>query len=129
MAKEEAQRAKDEVERARAEAVKNYIDNFHDTTEYQSFSTYWRRFGYAKVVERVEELHPDLDTSALRTEFLAEAPQTPAEEAAATEVPPTLAEEVAATEVPPTPAEEVDKGTEAVEAPPVEALAPKAPQS
>ncbi|XP_022863888.1 axoneme-associated protein mst101(2)-like [Olea europaea var. sylvestris] len=62
------------------EAVKEYITNFHTTEEYKSFSAYWRNFAYAEVLERVEELYPNLDLAQLRSEFLDEVPQTPAEE-------------------------------------------------
>lgn len=43
---------------------------------------YWRRFSYAKVVERVEALFPDLNIAELREGFLNEVPRTLVEEAA-----------------------------------------------
>lgn len=58
--------------------VKNYIVNFHETREHQSFATYWRRFGYAEMVDRMEELFSYVNTTELRIEFLEEVSQTPA---------------------------------------------------
>ncbi|XP_022857163.1 axoneme-associated protein mst101(2)-like [Olea europaea var. sylvestris] len=72
--------AREEARTAREEAVKEYIANFHTTEEYKSFSSYWRNFAYAEVLERAEELYPNLDPAQLRSEFVDEVPQTPAEE-------------------------------------------------
>ncbi|XP_022895277.1 uncharacterized protein LOC111409463 [Olea europaea var. sylvestris] len=72
--------ARKEAQIAGEEAVKEYITNFHTTEEYKSFSAYWRNFAYAEVMERVEELYPNLDLTQLRSEFVDEVPQTPAEE-------------------------------------------------
>ncbi|XP_022883483.1 axoneme-associated protein mst101(2)-like [Olea europaea var. sylvestris] len=72
--------AREEARTAREEAVKEYIANFHTTEEYKSFSSYWRNFAYAEVLERAEELYPNLDLAQLRSEFVDEVPQTPAEE-------------------------------------------------
>ncbi|XP_022852184.1 axoneme-associated protein mst101(2)-like [Olea europaea var. sylvestris] len=71
---------RDEARTAREEVVKEYIANFHTTEEYKSFSSYWRNFAYAEVLERAEELYPNLDLAQLRSEFVDEVPQTPAEE-------------------------------------------------
>ncbi|XP_022891756.1 axoneme-associated protein mst101(2)-like [Olea europaea var. sylvestris] len=72
--------AREEARTAGEEAVKEYIANFHTTEEYKSFSAYWRNFAYAEVLERAEELYPNLDLAQLRSEFVDEVPQTPAEE-------------------------------------------------
>ncbi|XP_022877114.1 uncharacterized protein LOC111395372 [Olea europaea var. sylvestris] len=72
--------AREEARTAAEEAVKAYIANFHTTEEYKSFRAYWRNFAYAKVLERAEELYPNLDLAQLRSEFVDEVPQTPAEE-------------------------------------------------
>ncbi|XP_022868502.1 uncharacterized protein LOC111388070 [Olea europaea var. sylvestris] len=72
--------AREEARTAAEEAVKEYIANFHTTEEYKSFSAYWRNFAYAEVLERAEELYPNLDLAQLRSEFVDEVPQTPAEE-------------------------------------------------
>ncbi|XP_022889378.1 actin cytoskeleton-regulatory complex protein pan1-like [Olea europaea var. sylvestris] len=72
--------AREEARTAREEAVKEYIANFHTTEEYKSFSSYWRNFAYIEVLERAEELYPNLDLAQLRSEFVDEVPQTPAEE-------------------------------------------------
>ncbi|XP_022847683.1 uncharacterized protein LOC111370230 [Olea europaea var. sylvestris] len=72
--------AKEEARTAGEEAVKEYIANFHTTEEYKSFSAYWRNFAYAEVMERAEELYPNLDLTQLKSEFVDEVPQTPAEE-------------------------------------------------
>ncbi|XP_022872741.1 uncharacterized protein LOC111391724 [Olea europaea var. sylvestris] len=72
--------AREEARTAAEEAVKAYIANFHTIEEYKSFSAYWRNFAYAEVLERAEELYPNLDLAQLRSEFLDEVPQTPAEE-------------------------------------------------
>lgn len=50
--------------------------------EYQSFTPYWRKFNYAKVVERMEELFSELNTAELRAKYIDEVSQTPAKEAA-----------------------------------------------
>ncbi|XP_022865182.1 axoneme-associated protein mst101(2)-like [Olea europaea var. sylvestris] len=72
--------SREEARTAREEAVKEYIANFHTTEEYKSFSSYWRNFAYAEVLERAEELYPNLDLAQLRSEFVDEVPQTPVEE-------------------------------------------------
>ncbi|XP_022862709.1 uncharacterized protein LOC111382907 [Olea europaea var. sylvestris] len=72
--------AREEARNAAEEAVRAYIANFHTTEEYKSFSAYWRNFAYAEVLERAEELYPNLDLAQLRSEFVDEVPQTPAEE-------------------------------------------------
>ncbi|XP_022873607.1 axoneme-associated protein mst101(2)-like [Olea europaea var. sylvestris] len=72
--------AREEARTAAEEAVKAYIANFHTTEEYKSFSTCWRNFAYAEVLERAEELYPNLDLAQLRSEFVDEVPQTLAEE-------------------------------------------------
>ncbi|XP_022871745.1 uncharacterized protein CG45076-like [Olea europaea var. sylvestris] len=72
--------AREEARTAAEEAVKAYIANFHTTEEYKSFSAYWRNFAYTEVLERAEELYPNLDLAQLRSEFVDEVPQTPAEE-------------------------------------------------
>ncbi|XP_022868137.1 protein WEAK CHLOROPLAST MOVEMENT UNDER BLUE LIGHT-like 1 [Olea europaea var. sylvestris] len=72
--------AKEEARTAAEEAVKAYIANFHTTEEYKNFSAYWRNFAYAEVLERAEELYPNLDLAQLRSEFVDEVPQTPTEE-------------------------------------------------
>ncbi|XP_022850772.1 uncharacterized protein LOC111372622 [Olea europaea var. sylvestris] len=66
--------AREEARTAREEAVKEYITNFHTTEEYKSFSSYWRNFAYAEVLERAEELYPNLDLAQLRSEFVDEVP-------------------------------------------------------
>ncbi|XP_022843376.1 uncharacterized protein LOC111366926 [Olea europaea var. sylvestris] len=70
----------DDASHDREEAVQEYVANFHNTEEYKSFSAYWRNFAYAEVMERAEELYPNLDLTQLRSEFVDEVPQTPAEE-------------------------------------------------
>lgn len=55
-----------ELPLVREEKVKNYIANFYLTEKYQSFAAYWRRFGYAEMVEKVEELFLNLKTTILR---------------------------------------------------------------
>lgn len=65
-----AKAARAEVSVAREEAIREYVANFYETIEYQSFTSYSRRFSYADVVERVDGLFPDLDTVVLRMEFL-----------------------------------------------------------
>ncbi|XP_022876812.1 uncharacterized protein LOC111395018 [Olea europaea var. sylvestris] len=79
-------KAREEDQEAKEEAVKDYIANFHNIEEYKSFSTYWRNFAYAEVMERAEELYPNQDLSQLRSEFVDEEPQTPADEAVGDEV-------------------------------------------
>ncbi|XP_022871083.1 uncharacterized protein LOC111390297 [Olea europaea var. sylvestris] len=71
-----ASHAREEAQQAREEAVQEYVANFHNTDEYKSFSTYWRNFAYAEVMERAEELYPNLDLTQLRSEFVDEVPQT-----------------------------------------------------
>ncbi|XP_022899419.1 uncharacterized protein LOC111412733 [Olea europaea var. sylvestris] len=83
---DDANHAREEAQNAREEVVKDYIANFHNTEEYQSFSTYWRNFAYAEVMERAEELYPNQDLSQLRSEFVDEVPQTPADEVVGDEV-------------------------------------------
>ncbi|XP_022854660.1 uncharacterized protein LOC111375973 [Olea europaea var. sylvestris] len=73
---DDATHAREEAQSAREEAVRDYIANFHNTEEYKSFSTYWRNFAYAEVMERAEEL----------SEFVDEVPQTPADEVVEDEV-------------------------------------------
>lgn len=109
---DDATHARKEAQNAREEAVKDYIANFHNTAEYQSFSTYWRNFAYAEVMERAEELYPTQDLLQLRSEFVNEVPQTPAGEAVgdeAAEVGEALSDaqttEVPATEAPPSPSQ------------------------
>ncbi|XP_022883648.1 uncharacterized protein LOC111400466 [Olea europaea var. sylvestris] len=101
-----ATKAREEAHEAREEAVNDYIANFHNTEEYKSFSTCWRNFAYAKMMERAKELYPDQDLSRLRLEFVDEVPQTPADEA--------VGDEVAK-------AEEESSNAQAAEAPAVEA--------
>lgn len=48
----ETKRLKTELPLSREEAVKNYSANFHHMEEYQSFASYWKRFGYTEVVEK-----------------------------------------------------------------------------
>lgn len=77
---DDASHAREEAQQAREEAVREYIANFHNTEEHKSFNAYWRNFAYAEVMERAEELYPNLDLTQLRSEFVDEVPQTPAEE-------------------------------------------------
>lgn len=83
--------------------MRDYIANFHNTEEYKSFSTYWRNFAYAEVMEGAEELYPNQDLSQHRLEFVDEVPQTLAGEA--------VGDEVAK-------AEEANADAQAAEAPP-----------
>ncbi|XP_022891702.1 uncharacterized protein LOC111406522 [Olea europaea var. sylvestris] len=77
---DDASHAREEAQRARKQAVQEYVANFHNTEEYKSFSAYWRSFAYAEVMERAEEMYPNLDLTQFRSEFMDEVPQTPAEE-------------------------------------------------
>ncbi|XP_022852599.1 protein bangles and beads-like [Olea europaea var. sylvestris] len=77
---DDASHAREEAQRAREETVQEYVANFHNTDEYKNFSAYWRNFAYAEVMERAEELYPNLDLTQLRSEFVDEVPQTPAED-------------------------------------------------
>ncbi|XP_022874284.1 uncharacterized protein LOC111393122 [Olea europaea var. sylvestris] len=83
---DDAAHAKEEAQNAREETMKAYIANFHNIEEYKSFSTYWRNFAYAEVMERAEELYPNQDLSQLRSEFMDEVPQTLADEVVGDEV-------------------------------------------
>lgn len=83
---DDATKVREEAQEVREEAVKDYIANFHNTEEYKSFSTYWMNFAYAEVIERAEELYPNQDLSQLRSEFVDEVPQTPADEVVEDEV-------------------------------------------
>ncbi|XP_022888758.1 uncharacterized protein LOC111404209 [Olea europaea var. sylvestris] len=78
--------AREEAQNARKDVVKDYIANFHNTEEYQSFNTYWRNFAYAEVMEQAEELYPNQDLSQLRSKFMDKVPQTPADEVVGDEV-------------------------------------------
>lgn len=70
-------------------AMRNYIANFHLTEEYHRFGMYSSRVAYQEVFERLEEVHPGLDVSELKAEFLEEeVPQTPAEEGEVVELEP-----------------------------------------
>lgn len=85
-------------------AVKNYVANFHHTEEYRRFGLYWSKVAYEEVFERLGEVHPQLDVSELKAEFLEEeVPQTPAEEGEVVELGPedVPAEEPQPVEVPP----------------------------
>lgn len=106
---DDASHAREEAQQAREEAVQEYVANFHNTEEYKSFSTYWRNFAYAEVMERAGELYPNLDLTQLRSEFVDEVPQTPTEEVQGDE----------AAEV-----EEINADAQAVEAPSTEAPPP-----
>lgn len=61
--------------------MKEYIAKFYETVKCQNFVMYWRRFGYAKVVERAKKSFPDLDAAELSAEYSYEGRQTPIEEA------------------------------------------------
>lgn len=73
--------ARAKAKATKEETVKEYIAKFYETVKCQNFVMYWRRFGYAKVVERVKKNFPDLDVAELSAEFSYEGPQTPIEEA------------------------------------------------
>ncbi|XP_022845289.1 uncharacterized protein LOC111368283 [Olea europaea var. sylvestris] len=77
---DDASHAREEAQQAREEAVQEYVANFHNTEEYKSFSAYWRNFAYAEVMERAEELYPNLDLTQLGSEFVDEVPHTLSEE-------------------------------------------------
>lgn len=77
---DELAKAKEEANLVREEAIKDYIANFHNIEEYKGFSIYWRNYAYAEMMERAEELYPNQDLSQLRSKFVDEVPQTPANE-------------------------------------------------
>ncbi|XP_022894769.1 axoneme-associated protein mst101(2)-like [Olea europaea var. sylvestris] len=108
--------AREEARTAAEEAVKAYIANFHTTEEYKSFSAYWRNFAYAEVLERAEELYPNLDLAQLRSEFVDEVPQTPAEEV--------QGDEAADAEAPSAEAEEATTDAQVAKPPSAEARPP-----
>lgn len=60
--------------------MKSYIANFYLSKEYQHFDTYWRRFVYVQVVDKMGELYPELDTTKLRVKFLNKVHQILAED-------------------------------------------------
>ncbi|XP_022841900.1 uncharacterized protein LOC111365575 [Olea europaea var. sylvestris] len=112
----DASAAREEARTAAEEAVKAYIANFHTTEEYKSFSAYWRNFAYAEVLERAEELYPNSDLAQLRSEFVDEVPQIPAEEV--------HGDQAADAEAPSAEAEEATTDAQVAEPPSVEAAPP-----
>lgn len=50
---QEVDKAKVDAQLSSEEAIRNYIANFHLTEEYQCFGTYWMRFFYIDVVDKV----------------------------------------------------------------------------
>lgn len=64
------------------EAAKEYVTNIHLTEDYQRFGAYWNNYAYAEVLGRADELYPNYNLAEIRSEFVDEVPQTPAEEAA-----------------------------------------------
>lgn len=61
-------------------AVENYVAHFHETAEYDGLGLYWRNVAYGEVLARVAELHPEVDLTAVREEFIPAEPSTPADE-------------------------------------------------
>ncbi|XP_022853416.1 uncharacterized protein LOC111374888 [Olea europaea var. sylvestris] len=108
--------AREEARTAAEGVVKAYIANFHTTEEYKSFSKYWRNFAYAEVLERAEELYPNLGLAQRRSEFVDEVPQTPAEEV--------QGDEAADAEAPSAEAEEATTDAQIAEPPRSEASPP-----
>lgn len=69
---------KNDLQSSDEDAVKSYIANFHFTDAYASFAFCWCQFVYVEVLDRVDELYLEFNTSNLRIEFLEEEPQTTA---------------------------------------------------
>lgn len=67
---QEADTAKADIQLVSGVVMKNYIAKFHLTEKYQYFDTYWKRFAYIEVVDKVRELYREVDTAKLRVRFL-----------------------------------------------------------
>lgn len=56
--------------------LNEYVTYFHEVAKYDGLYLYWRKVTYNKVLGRLVELHPQVELSALKEEFLPDEPST-----------------------------------------------------
>ncbi|CAA2973208.1 Hypothetical predicted protein [Olea europaea subsp. europaea] len=73
---DEAAGLKQQLERAGGAAIEEYVAHFHETSEYDGLGMYWRGLAYSEFFKRLAELHPELDFTSIRDDFIPTEPST-----------------------------------------------------
>lgn len=66
---EEIESFKVEAKVARDSVVQNFIDHFEEHELYGTIANYWASWNAQTMLQRLREVHPNLDISALEEEF------------------------------------------------------------